>query len=85
MPDLTSTTVTTSVLKVPFTLEDGNKLTVNLPDPQPNLSKDDITGSTGDKNFAFYIVSENLISKDGIAATGVGEPYYYNTEKIVFD
>lgn len=85
MPDLTSTTVTTNVLKCPIVLEDGSKITYNIPDPQSNLTKSDLTSSSASTGFIGYIINESLVLKDGYQAVGSEDPYYYTTEKIVFD
>lgn len=85
MPDLTSTTVTTNVLKIPIKLYDGSKITYNLQDPKTGLSKNDLIDETKDTGFAGYVVSENLIDKNGLQGVETQDPYYYNTEKIIFD
>lgn len=86
MPDLTSTTVTTSTLKVPILLENGKSITINVPDPINNLTKNDLALSSSEKGFAGYLVNENLIvTQDAVMAVEVGDPFYYNTEKIIFD
>lgn len=85
MPDVTATTVSTTVLKVPIILEDGSKITYNLSDPKDGLTKDDITDQTKTTGFAGTLVNDQLINKGGYRPEDVGEPYYYNTEKIVFD
>lgn len=85
MPDVTSTTTTTNVLKCPLKLEDGSKLTITVPDPKSDLTKDMICEGTNATGFIGYILDENMINKDGVEAVGEETPYYYTTEKIIFD
>lgn len=85
MADLTSSTVSTTTLKVPITLDDGSKISYNIPDPVSGLSKSDLETPSSATGFAGYVVLENMILKDGAEGTGTGDPYYYETSKIIFD
>lgn len=85
MPDFTSTSVTTNVLKCPIILENGKKITYNIPDPKSGLTKNDLENESSNTGFLGYAINNNLILKDGYQPTGNEDPYYYTTEKIVFD
>lgn len=85
MPDLTSTTVTTSTLKVAIVLENTKKVNINIPDPVEGLTKAQLETPDNEKGFVGYIISESLINKGGYMATGSDDPYYYTTEKIIMD
>lgn len=86
MPELTSSTVETNVLKVKIILDDGKSVTYNIQNPVANLTKNDVANASDDQGFAGYIVSENLLNvDDGAQAVDVGDAYYYQTQKIIFD
>lgn len=85
MPDLTSTTVTTNVLKVKIELDNNKSITYNIQNPKTGLSKDDVENASKETGFAGYMVNENLIKNGSAMAVEVGDAYYYETQKIVFD
>lgn len=68
----------TSVLKMPFTLENGKTVTFSLNDPKSGLTLSEVETAMG------YVITENAILYGGaISASSAGEPYIYNTEKVL--
>lgn len=75
MADLKDT-VTTSVLRMIFTLADGKTKTYNLPDPKSNLTKAETKAVMDD------MVTNEVIMVNNVEATAFKDAYIYQTNKI---
>lgn len=85
MPDVTSTSVTTSVLKCPIILENGKKLTINVNNPKENITQAELENSSGEKGFVGTLINEQMINSGGYQALEADHAYYYTTSTITID
>lgn len=66
----------TSVLKIPFVLDSGKKLTLSLQDPKSGLTQQECTV------FQEYVLNNDVISYGGYEAVSYESCYLYNTNEV---
>lgn len=67
---------TSSVLKMIFSLETGNTITINVTNPKEQLTIADL-----EAGFAGTLVNENMLNVGGAQVVALKDAYYYNKEK----
>lgn len=75
MADLRDT-ITTSVLRMIFTLADNKTKTYNLPDPKSGLTK------AGVQSVMEDMITNEVVMVNNVEATAFKDAYIYQTNKI---
>ena len=66
----------TKKLQMVFALEDGKKLTYSLSEPKDGITKAEVEAAMNS------MITSNIVSKNGVAASTIAEAYVRTTENV---